>query len=111
MLALHFATNLKHETITEMRQCRQPFGNVTQEWITILHLQRVRGSEHNVQFGITKLEQLRHLNFLPHKGPLFLSHKGCPFPTKAGQGRRIIAIPLRKMMIYAERPFRLSACL
>jgi hypothetical protein len=39
----------------------------------------------------------RGFNSLPHKGSLFRSHKGRPFPrTKAGRGGGIIAIPMRK---------------
>src|ERR1700726_5360989 len=40
----------------------------------------------------------RGFNSLPHKGSLFLSHKGRPFPRrkKAGRGGGIIAIPIRK---------------
>jgi hypothetical protein len=37
MLALHFATNLKHETIAEMREAAQTFGDRAQKRIAVLH--------------------------------------------------------------------------
>jgi hypothetical protein len=52
VLTLHFATNLKHETIAEMREAAQTFGDRAQKRIAILHLQRPGGGEHNVQLGI-----------------------------------------------------------
>ena len=52
MRALHFATNLKHETIAEMREAAQTFGDRAQKRIAILHRERAGGGKHNVQFGI-----------------------------------------------------------
>jgi hypothetical protein len=43
VLALHFATNLKHETIAEMREAAQTFGDLSQKRIAVLHRERAGG--------------------------------------------------------------------
>jgi hypothetical protein len=42
---LHLATNLKHETVAEMREAAQTFGDRAQKRIAILNRERAGGGE------------------------------------------------------------------
>jgi hypothetical protein len=59
MPPLHLCAHAMNDSVTEMREAAQTFGDRAQKRIAILHRERVRGGEYDVQLAIGQLKHCR----------------------------------------------------